>query len=369
MLWGALELTRASICLDVGQGKMLFVSEVSDRRTAALQWTRVYREQRIATRCRVEFERLGKQVTAASEDLSASGVFVRSEALLPVNAVVKLRLELPGKDAVWVSSRVAHVLSATAARALGRQVGMGMQFLEFEGPGRDTLDDYLDGLVDEITPPPSQLARGSTVVLADPSMPRLGRITSALTAAGFEVRAVADGSDAYSAIQLNPPQIIVVSDDVPHMDGWTLLRRLARKGELGRIPVVLMSDDGGDVTRLQAYRLGVRDFIPRPFLDEELILRLRRIALEQHHVRADVLRGNLREISIATLLSLLDFERKSGVLRVARGELEAHVHVTGGRVIRVDSEIAADGSPRDRLYAILDWPGGSFRVSHLRRGR
>jgi len=112
------------------------------------------REPRLITRCVVEFERLDDHVVAESEDLSRRGVFVRTDALLPVGAVTELQIALPGQLEFRVIARVAHLLSPAAARALGRHVGMGFEFLETNSDGRQALVDYLDDLLEELTPAP-----------------------------------------------------------------------------------------------------------------------------------------------------------------------------------------------------------------------
>src|SRR5215475_5408599 len=53
------------------------------------------RDQRLVSRCRVEFDRPSGPVEAETEDLSGRGLFIRTEALLPVGEETDLRLTLP----------------------------------------------------------------------------------------------------------------------------------------------------------------------------------------------------------------------------------------------------------------------------------
>jgi len=46
--------------------------------------TRRGREQRLVSRCRVAFDRPSGPVLAETEDISPRGLFIRTEALLPV---------------------------------------------------------------------------------------------------------------------------------------------------------------------------------------------------------------------------------------------------------------------------------------------
>ena len=76
----------------------------------------------------------------------------------------------------------------------------------------------------------------------------------------------------------------------------------------------MLTGDEGDLARLEAFRAGVRDYIPRPFLDEELVIRVHRVAAPPTPTANPGLRGNLVDIGLGTLLSLFEFERKSGIL-------------------------------------------------------
>ena len=327
----------------------------------------MYREQRIVTRCEVEFERVGRRIQAVSEDLSVRGIFVRTEELLAVGAVVTLDIRLPGGQAVRSMARVAHLLTPAAARALGRRGGMGFEFLEHEH-GRDVLVAYLDALAEEVTSPRLDLPRQSFAIIADPNQPLLDRLENALGIIGFETLLYRDGAEALAACHELIPDLVLAALDMPVMDGLGLLARLRSTPVLAEVPVVLTADEATDFTRLQAYRLGVRDVIPKPFTDEELCLRVRRAAVEGRRPPAEpVLRGSLTEIGVATLLSLFEFERKSGILTLKRDEASAKLYVANGRVVKVDGIEGGDGregaSALLRVMHLLDWRKGRFEFN------
>lgn len=319
------------------------------------------RAPRVFVRCQVAFDRLDRRVVAESEDLSKRGVFVRTDELLPVGDVVELTLSLPGDRQARVISRVAHLLSPSVARALGRHTGMGFEFLDDDG-GVDDLHHYLDDLIEEFTPPPRDLPVGTRVLLADDSAPLLGRLRTALSQAGFDVESVDNGVTAYARCSENPPDIILASIRLSGTDGWQLTRMLADNPRTRQVQVVLMDEDASDMTRLEAYRLGVKDFVHKPFTDEEIAIRLRRLALIRPSEGGATLRGNLGEISLATLLSLLDFERKSGILVVLNGGEAARLFVATGNVVKIEGP-TPDGDGRSRLMSVLDWDVGNFEFT------
>jgi CheY-like chemotaxis protein/Tfp pilus assembly protein PilZ len=323
----------------------------------------VHREQRIVIRCEVEFERLGRRIQTISEDLSSSGVFVRTEELLAVGAVVELCIRLPDGQEFRVVSRVAHLLTPAAARSLGRRPGMGFAFLAHENAGRERLVTYLEELTGDMPPPRLELPNQPFAVVADPRQPLLDRLEVALGSMGFETLLFRNGAEALAACHELIPDVVVAALEMPVMNGLALLARLKNKQVLAEVPVVLMADEATDLTRLQAYRLGVRDIVPRPFTDEELCIRVARAALEARRPAPEpVLRGNLSEISVATLLSLFEFERRSGVLHLRRDEQSANLFVAAGRVVKLEEPEGHSGS-MERIMRLLDWKRGRFEWS------
>lgn len=337
--------------------------------------SRLTREPRVIARCQVQFERMDQRVSAESEDLSRRGIFVRTDELLPVGAVTEIDITLPQRtyaglgrgadDSITfrVFARVAHLLSPSAARALGRHVGMGFEFLDTDGGGIEALSAYLDDLIEELTPPATHLPTTMLAYVAEPSAPLRERIAAALEPAGFIVEAFLDGNEVYVAAAARPPDVIIAATSMRGMDGLTLVRTVTVHPRLSSVPMVLISDDPSDLTRLQAFRLGVREYITKPFIDEELVIRVHRVAVSVPRGSAEsaMLRGNLAEISIATLLSLLEFERKSGILLVLAADQAARLFVAAGRVVKIE---APHGSTaRERLMNVLDWTAGAFEFS------
>jgi CheY-like chemotaxis protein/Tfp pilus assembly protein PilZ len=315
------------------------------------------REPRVVSACQVEFLHLEERVTAVSEDLGRHGVFVRTERFLPVGDVVDLTIRLPDGTQLQIISRVAHLLAETAARALGRRPGMGFEFLENDPQRRATIDRCLDQLLKETAVQPHASPRGRHVVVADGSAPLLSRLATALGDAGFLVRFAANGAEAYKACVEEPPDLLLADVSMPVMTGWRLVETLASRPRLSEIPVVLMSEDASDMTRLKAYRLGVRDFVNKPFTDEELVLRLRRLFATVRPPPDVVLRGDLAQIGVGTLLSLLDFERKSGILIGLRDDRVIRVFLASGRVVKVEGPGATS---TQSLMDLLDWKRGTF---------
>ncbi len=314
----------------------------------------------MVSRCRVEFDRPSGAVEAETEDLSARGIYVRTEALLPVGEETELRITLP--DGTWLPlrARVAHMLTPSSAQVLGRHAGMGFELIGSDTPSRIKLRAYIDNLRTEITSP--GLVRATQVIIIEPNPPLRTRIARCLEVAGFKVSAVASAPEAIEMCAVWRPDAVVAAALLDAMTGIDLAHAMSEHMTLSDVPLILIGEDG-DLGRLEAFRAGIRDYVPRPFLDEELVIRVHRIAAPTP-TSSQGLRGNLVDISLGTLLSLLEFERKSGILLVIRNSEMGRVFISEGKIVKVEEGSGNDATrPRDHLMRLLDWSEGHFEFS------
>jgi len=315
------------------------------------------------SRCRVEFDRPSGRVLAETEDLSARGIFIRTEALLPIGETSDLLVELPDGTQLTLRGRVAHMLTPVAAKALGRHPGMGIELLGTETPDRIKLRAYIDSLKTEITSP--GLSTTTQIIVVEPSQGLRNRMTRALEAAGFKVSSCANATEALEMCSVWRPDAMVAAADLDQMTGVDLAYAMSEHATLSDVPLVLTGDEG-DLSRLEAFRAGVRDYIPRPFLDEELVIRMHRVAVPIASGANFGLRGSLVDIGLGTLLSLFEFERKSGILLVLRNGEIARVFVAEGKILKVEANAPnghASHQPKERLMRLLDWHDGQFEFT------
>jgi len=279
---------------------------------------------------------------------------------LPVGEETDLRVTLPDGTRLALFARVAHMLTPSAARALGRHAGMGFELIGPDTPARLTLRAHMDSLSTEITNP--GLTSATQIIIVEPSPPLRTRMARSLEAAGFKVTAVESATEALQVCSEWRPDAMVSAADMVGMTGMDLAYAMSEHSTLSDVPLVLTGDDG-DLGRLEAFRAGVRDYVPRPFLDEELVIRVHRIAAPAPASNLG-LRGSIGDISIPTLLSLFEFERKSGVLLLLDQGQIARIFVAEGRCIKVESS-GSNGAtrPKERLMMLLDWQEGEFEFS------
>ena len=103
----------------------------------------------------------------------------------------------------------------------------------------------------------------------EPELRRM--VASLLTGAGYEVAEAADCAQARAAMAAQRPDAVLLDVMLPDGDGFSLLPELRRFGD---VPVLYLSARDEDAARLQGLGLGADDYITKPFLPQELLLRL-----------------------------------------------------------------------------------------------
>src|SRR5688572_22633062 len=74
------------------------------------------------------------------------------------------------------------------------------------------------------------------------------------------------------------PDVILLDFQMPRMNGAQVLAALQEQGL--NIPVILMTFHGSEEVVMQVYRLGVRDYIKKPFSVDEMLLAIERSLTE-----------------------------------------------------------------------------------------
>jgi hypothetical protein len=72
------------------------------------------------------------------------------------------------------------------------------------------------------------------------------------------------------------------------------------------------------------------------------------------------LKGDLGQIGLSALLTLVELERKTGMLTLRGTSTVAQILVRDGRVVHARLEDAADPVDVECVYHLLSWSGGSF---------
>ncbi|TXK74487.1 response regulator transcription factor [Paenibacillus sp. N3.4] len=101
-----------------------------------------------------------------------------------------------------------------------------------------------------------------------------GLLAAYLAKEGWQVRSFADGTSARSAIT-ERPDLWVLDIMLPGVDGYQLMREI--KADRPAQPVIFISARDADIDRIVGLELGSDDYLAKPFLPRELVIRTRKL--------------------------------------------------------------------------------------------
>ena len=207
------------------------------------------------------------------------------------------------------------------------------------------------------------------VLVADDDAWILRMVATVLEKRGYIVLIANDGEEALAKALVTTPDLLITDVMMPRMDGWALVKALRSRPETATLPVIFLTALSSDEDRIRGFRLGADDYVPKPFRFEELDLRIaktmRRTQAIAQEARETILgpslRGDLAQIGLAALLTMIEMERKTGVLslRDASGA-SAQILVRTGRVVHARLDDRAEPVDAECVYHLLCWSAGSF---------
>ena len=86
---------------------------------------------------------------------------------------------------------------------------------------------------------------------------------------GFE-----DGFELFKELDKGLPDLVILDIMLPGEDGVSILKRLKRDPNTGKIPIIILSAKGSEFDRIKGLDLGADDYIVKPFSMLEMISRI-----------------------------------------------------------------------------------------------
>jgi two-component system NtrC family sensor kinase len=167
---------------------------------------------------------------------------------------------------------------------------------------------------------------------------------------GFEVLTASNGLMGLEMAISKEPDLMIVDQQMPRLTGLELLEKLRERGL--EIPAVLATAHGSEETAVAAFRLGIRDYIIKPFDADEIsdsvdrALRESRLQRERDQLVQQLMESNSQLQRRAQELNVLYGVGKSvasslDLEEVLHRVVEAAVYVVGaeeGSLMLLDTE-------------------------------
>ncbi|PKN31560.1 MAG: hypothetical protein CVU63_23285, partial [Deltaproteobacteria bacterium HGW-Deltaproteobacteria-20] len=201
---------------------------------------------------------------------------------------------------------------------------------------------------------------------------------------GFDVSTCLSGGDALAVAATIEADCVIAEMVLPELDGPSVARALrSEKAPLGNVPILFLSNVDDMASRNAAFQAGADVYLTKPFRVDEVALQVRGLVAMSNRLTGSnkvpipgssdtapesvsptvhAIEGNIAQMSVATVLTLLEMERRSGILKVNDGDRRCSLEIVAGYAVGGsidDSKVA----PLAVLREILRWKEGRFRFS------
>lgn len=132
-------------------------------------------------------------------------------------------------------------------------------------------------------PPVKASILHADILIVDDIPDNIRFLASILKERGFHVRPAINGQIAIRAAQTALPHLVLLDINMPHMDGYTVCRRLKANPKTRDIPVIFLSALSDAQDKVKAFEVGGADYISKPFFIDEVLARINH-QLKLHHL-------------------------------------------------------------------------------------
>lgn len=312
---------------------------------------------RVRVGLRLRFHTMDQLVLAFTGDLSRGGMRLNSPKPLPIGSEVNVTLALPDGG----PEMVVHCQVMSTSERSGDGYALGVRFMDPDGEFMRRIEWYIlnaDPAAEQFGVHPHR--RRLHIVIADDDPLQRENTARPFIERGDDVRVAADGLEALGLCLKERPDVVLTDVQMPKMDGWQLLRMLRGRPHLRGVPVLFHTTLSSEADRLVGYRLGVDDYLQKPCAEQNLLAQVDRAAVraaQQAHAREaeperDTLRGDLSMVSLASLLSFLELERRTGIIRVGPVTNGA-LTLRDGALIHLEIDGMSRDAPVEKRFAAL----------------
>jgi len=143
------------------------------------------------------------------------------------------------------------------------------------------------------------MKKQANILIVDDTPANLTLLSGILKEKGYRVRPVPSGKLALGAVEIEPPDLILLDISMPELDGFEVCRRLKDDIRFRDIPVIFVSALTETLEKVKAFSVGGVDYITKPFQFEEIEARVE-THLKLHRYQTyleELVQEQVREIS------------------------------------------------------------------------
>jgi|SRR5579872_1473302 DNA-binding response OmpR family regulator len=105
----------------------------------------------------------------------------------------------------------------------------------------------------------------------------LKAIKNILNKDGFNVVTATDGKEAFDLLEHTIYDIVITDLMLPHANGLEVVGKLRNNTANRNVGIIVVSSVGNEETITEAFRLGADDYLKKPIMAGELLMRIRKL--------------------------------------------------------------------------------------------
>jgi DNA-binding response OmpR family regulator len=113
-------------------------------------------------------------------------------------------------------------------------------------------------------------------------------IARALQAERYAVDTALDGQTGWQMADIYPYDLIILDLMLPYLSGTEILRRVRRKNQ--EVPILVLTARDETEEKIEHFEAGADDYLTKPFVFAELVMRVKALLRRGSMTRANVLR-------------------------------------------------------------------------------
>jgi len=176
---------------------------------------------------------------------------------------------------------------------------------------------------------------GQTVLLIDDDTTLLELLSDHLRTAGYHPLVASNGPSGLRLAAEAGPDLVVLDVMMPEMDGWEVCERLRQRSS---VPIIMLTAKDQEMDKLRGFRLGVDDYVTKPFSFAELVARVGAVLARAAHTSA-------QPHSVSSGDLTIDFDRR----RVSVAGHVVNLTPTEYRLLETLARHAGRPIPTERL--------------------
>ena len=121
---------------------------------------------------------------------------------------------------------------------------------------------------------------GETILVIDDSVEMVKHLTEyILPTFDYKTLSAQDGQSGLALIREQQPDLVMLDYNLPRMTGIDVLQQMVQ--ESLTVPVILMTGYGSELSAIEAFRLGAKDYLIKPFTVDEVVETVSRALVEK----------------------------------------------------------------------------------------